>query len=113
DERSLTNFRATRNRLNPFPGPTLTKDLNGFAQATWTITPAWTVKGGLRIDRQKISGSGGAFDLPFLVDPNTNFRSAGTSQFEASSYLFPTQVAPRLGVTWDVTGDGRSKAYAN
>lgn len=122
DERASNNFRAIRNRLNPFPGPTKTKDANAFVQGTWTVTPQWVVKAGVRATRQKIEGSGGAFSLPWhdvLEDTDGDgtldsvLRGPGSTDFSSRKYTFDTVFAPRLGVTFDVTGDGRSKLYAN
>lgn len=133
DYRGAANYRATRNRLNPFPGPTKTKDANAFVQGTWTVNPQWVVKAGVRATRQRIEGSGGAFELPFS---DRNYEILGDSignedsrcdagedcnfgtidapdTFNSRTYTFDTVFAPRLGVTFDVTGDGRSKLYAN
>ena len=38
----------------------------------------------------------------------TNYNSAGTAYID-----FDTQIAPRLGVTWDVLGDSSTKLYAS
>ena len=59
---------------------------NFFIQDTYAVTPRLTVRPGLRYEQQKLVGN--------LED----FKWSGNW-------------APRLGVTYDVTGDGRSKAY--
>jgi hypothetical protein len=112
DQRSATNFRATRNRLNPFPGPTQTKDANAFIGATWSVIPSVVVKAGVRATKQKIEGSGGQFTLPWTDEVNGK-RTPGETNFSSREYEFQTEYAPRVGVSWDMTNDGRSKLYAN
>ena len=113
DKRGATNYRVTRNRFNPFPGETKTSDLNFFAQGTWNVTPRVIIKPGLRVTSQKIEGAGDVFTLPFTVSSADNYRAVGTTTYTTREYKFETEWAPRIGVTWDVTEDGRSKAYVN
>jgi len=117
------NWRSVRARFYPTPPPTTTTDLNFFVQDTWTFHPRWTVKAGVRVTSQEITGSGG-FTLPLseaLVDPDlipnngdeVTVRVPVTTTYIADSYKFDTEFAPRVGLTWDVQGDGRTKLYAN
>ena len=62
--------------------------LSLFAQDTWEIGNRLTIRGGLRWDRQKLIGNLADFTW------NDNF-------------------APRIGGTFDPTGTGRSKIFAN
>ncbi len=112
DYRGAANYRVTRARFYPTPPPTTNKDLSGFVQWTWTVNPNWVVKAGGRITRETVAGSGD-FSLPFQTDPETGLRVPGSTQYNSESYTFPTVFAPRVGVTWDITGDGRTKLYAN
>jgi hypothetical protein len=129
-KRSDTYFRVIRNRFNPLNPPTTTKDTGVFAQATWSMTPRWTLKAGVRMNHQKISGSGD-FTMPFnLFYPDKNNPNSYTlvpasattpadpeaqsiqiGHYVSQSYTFSDVYAPRLGLTWDVTGDGRTKLY--
>ncbi len=112
DYRGGTNWRSVRARFYPTPPPTTTEDLNFFVQDTWSFHPRWTLKAGVRVTSQEITGSGG-FTLPLAIDPGTGARIPVTTPYNADSYKFDTEFAPRVGVTWDVQGDGRTKVYAN
>ena len=59
-----------------------------FAQDTWKVADKVTVRAGVRWDQQKLVGVG-------------------------AGYTFPGGLAPRVGVTYDPTGKGRSKIYGN
>jgi outer membrane receptor protein involved in Fe transport len=59
-----------------------------FLQDTWTIGDRVTFKPGLRYEQQRLVGN--------LED-----------------FQWDGNWAPRLGITWDPTGTGRSKVYAN
>jgi outer membrane receptor protein involved in Fe transport len=104
-------WRTDRGRVSPNAGPTQTKDLAFFVQDTWTFTPKWTLKAGVRAGQQKITGSGD-YSLPFTQDAN-GVRTLVPSTFTAGEYKFDWTLAPRVGLTWDMKGDGRSKAYVN
>jgi hypothetical protein len=108
-------FRTTRGRYNPNPGPTETNDFALFVQDTWTFTPKWTLKAGLRANRQEIKGEGNYTLIPYLDDglrtDASDLRTIPSG--EAGEYKFDWAIAPRVGVTWDMKGDGRSKAYVN
>ncbi|HEX5042007.1 MAG TPA: hypothetical protein VFV75_03825, partial [Candidatus Polarisedimenticolaceae bacterium] len=122
DRRSDTNFRVIRARFYPTPPPTTTEELSFFAQDTWSITPRFNLKLGVRVTQQDIKGAGG-FDIPFTTEsrdldadpltPPVTIRVPGSKTFTGSEYSFDTEIAPRVGATWDVLGNGRSKVYAN
>ncbi len=60
---AVHNWRSIRARFYPTPPPTTTTDLNFFAQDTWSFHPRWTLKAGVRVTSQEITGAGG-FTLP-------------------------------------------------
>jgi Carboxypeptidase regulatory-like domain len=113
----IPQWRSNRGRFNPNPGATSTKDLAIFLQDTWTFTPKWTVKAGVRANRQKISGTG-SYTLNYHYVDGTSEVSPpdgtiGVTPITPGSYTFAWAYAPRIGMTWDAKGDGRSKVYAN
>ncbi|MDO8630349.1 MAG: TonB-dependent receptor, partial [Phycisphaerales bacterium] len=59
-----------------------------FVQDTWNVTPRLTIRPGVRYDQQKLVGN------------LTDFQWDGNW-------------APRVGVIYDFTGDGRSKVFGN
>jgi outer membrane receptor protein involved in Fe transport len=67
---------------------TTQKYFNWFAQDTWQVGDRLTIRPGLRYEQQKIVGT-------------------------VKSFTWKNNYAPRLGVTYDPTGSGKSKIYAN
>lgn len=73
------------------------KDFSLFAQDDWRITPQLTAKLGLRYQRQ--------------VWPALSYTVTGYPE----PYHFPSDgnnIAPRLGLTWDPTGDRKTSVHA-
>jgi outer membrane receptor protein involved in Fe transport len=105
-------FRATRGRYSPDPGPTQTDDLAFFVQDTFTFAQNFTLKAGLRASQQKIKGEGD-YSLTFYYDDGLRTPESSTAPAVAGQYTFDWALAPRIGLTWDATGDGRSKLYVN
>ncbi len=113
-------FRVTRARLGPELPPTQAEELSFFLQDTWTFHPRLNVKAGVRWSQETAEGSG-AFTLPFgtqtFTDPVTGVShrifTPGTSSYTPDSYTFSGNWAPRIGVTWDILGNGKSRAWAN
>jgi len=106
------NFRATRGRYSPDPGPTQTDDVAVFLQDTFTFAHNFTLKAGVRASQQKIKGSGD-YSLQFYYDDGLRTPESATAPALAGHYTFDCALAPRVGLTWDTKGDGRSKLYVN
>jgi outer membrane receptor for ferrienterochelin and colicin len=96
-------FRVTRARLSPEAPATTATERSFFVQDTWQVTPRWTVKGGVRLTEETVKGAG-EFTLTLGGVP---------TDYKPSDYTFDGNIAPRLGVTWDVLGNGKSRLYAN
>ncbi len=97
-------YRVIRARISPEAPPTSAEERNGFIQDTWSITPRWTIKAGVRVTQETIKGSG-KFSL--------TLGTLGTTDYEPTSYTFAGNIAPRVGVIWDVLGNGKSRAWVN
>ena len=108
----LLQWRTTRGRFSPNAGPTQTDDYALFLQDTFTFAQKWTLKAGLRAGQQKITGEGD-YQLQFYYDDGLRTGESQTAPSIAGEYKFDWVLAPRLGLTWDTRGDGRSKAYLN
>jgi hypothetical protein len=115
---SANNFRVTRARIGPQPPATTAEDTNVFMQDTWTVTPRVSIRAGLRWTRETVAGAG-SFTLPFgtqVIDyfgADLRIFTPGTSTYSPDGYTFSGNWAPRIGVAWDVLGNGRSRAWLN
>ena len=67
-----------------------TKNVSAYVQDAWRIVPNFTLNAGVRWESQEVIGRGGV-----------------------TAFKLKKNIAPRVGVTWDVTNNGRSKLYAN
>ncbi len=92
-------------------------DLSVFVQDTWTATPNLTVTYGLRWEGQKqpdpITPPSQVFFSPFIGRTVTNAQ--GTFAFPSDGTI-PSDMKmfqPRLGIAWDVRGDGRDVMRAS
>jgi hypothetical protein len=81
-------FRVTRANLNT-ARPTQQLYTALFVQDTWQVNDRLTILPGLRYEQQDLQGT--------LVD----------------SFKLDNNWAPRIGVTWDPTGQGRWKVFGN
>ena len=80
-------YRVTRANLNSSRA-TLQKYVNFFVQDTWKMNRL-TINPGIRYEQEKLSGT--------LVD----------------DFSLKNNWAPRIGATYDLTGDGRTKVFGN
>ena len=108
------------------------KYLNWFAQDTWQVG-RFTFRPGIRWERQQLNGgqatdelgNGLCFEGESLVGGTANGLGPdgilGSADDGTDGGLTPTTCkftwtnnwSPRLGATWDIRGDGKSKLYAS
>lgn len=84
-------YQMIRGNQNDPNCSTSTKYHSFYVQDAWKITNKITIKAGVRYDYQKMMGGG------------TN----------AIGFTFSGNWAPRLGVTYDLRGDGKTKIYGS
>ena len=72
------------NRISPEAPPTSAEERNGFIQDTWSITPRWTIKAGVRVTQETIKGSG-EFSLTPASKPAALVTGSGASGSGSSS----------------------------
>jgi carboxypeptidase family protein len=115
---NANRFRVVRAGLGPQLPPTKATESAGFMQDIWHLLPRVTIKAGVRLSTEAVQGAG-SFTLPFgtqnitLGGVTNRIFTPGTSTYTPDSYVFAGNLAPRLGVTWDVLGNGKSRAYMN
>ena len=86
------------------------KYLNFFMQDTWQIGHKLTLRPGVRWERQRLIGG----DNPPLCHEGDSIPGAGDGAGDAipCEFTFDNNWSPRLGITYDIKGDGKSKVYA-
>ncbi|HWN68336.1 MAG TPA: TonB-dependent receptor, partial [Haliangium sp.] len=82
---------------------TRTLNLGAFVQDSWTILPNLTAELGLRYERQSL---GAADQIAGLVDPFSGETVGDTA-------VTLNNVAPRAGVIYDWTNEGRSRVFGH
>jgi hypothetical protein len=110
----VTYFRATRGKLTE-AAETDQKYLNLFIQDTWQIGRL-TLRPGVRWERQKLTGIepglNGAPELCFEGDSRPG-AGDGTGAAVPCTFTWDDNLAPRIGATYDIFGNGKSKVYAS
>jgi hypothetical protein len=102
-------YRVQLAEFGPIP-ETHQKYLSFFLQDTWQVGRRLTLRPGLRWERQRLIGGD-----PPLCHPDDSVPGAGDGSGPATAceFTFSNNWGPRLGATWDVLGNGRSKLYAS
>lgn len=86
----LVGTDSAEPRDSLFFSDTITTNVSAFAQDSWSVLPNLTVNLGVRWERQALADVNG--DVRLAINDN---------------------IAPRLGVTFDFTNEGKSKLMAN
>ncbi len=81
-----------------------TLNWSAYLRDSWQIRPNLTLNAGLRYEEQRLRY---AKFLQGIVDPVTGDR------FGKNAVVLKGQFAPRVGMLYDVTKEGRSKVYAH
>jgi hypothetical protein len=100
-------------RANYGPEPLTTQQyLNWFAQDTWQLNNNFTIKAGIRWERQTLVGSD---DPALCFDDEVRVGDGGSGNGNpiACEYTWTNNWSPRVGAIWDPTGNGKAKIYAN
>ncbi len=104
-----TYYRATRGKLRP-TGETTQKYYNAFIQDTWQMGRL-TLRPGIRWERQHLQGVEGQ-GLCHADDTRPGAND-GTGAEIACNYTWNNLWAPRIGGTFDLTGNGKAKLYGS
>jgi len=100
-------------RANFGPAPLTTqKYLNWFAQDTWQLNSNFTIKAGIRWERQQLKGSD---DPPLCFSDEVRVGDGGSGNGTpiACEYTWSNNWSPRIGAIYDISGNGKTKLYAN
>jgi len=95
-------YSVRSNGVNPKRGFTTfgavkTNNIGLFVQDAWTIKDRLTINAGIRTERERVPTYSTGADIPkFGIE-----------------FDFKDKLAPRLGFAYDITGDGRTKAFGS
>lgn len=88
-------------------GDVSTTNLGLFIQDAWAIGSRLTVNLGLRTENESVAPFQPGLDLV------SGLPATGTPVMSEIRFGFRDKLAPRLGVAWDVRGNGKWKAYGS
>ncbi len=93
------------------PAPTTTQKYTSFfLQDTWQIGKRLTIRPGVRYEQQKLVGG----DPPLCHANDTRpGLGDGTGDLIHCNFKWDNNWGPRIGATYDVLGNGRSKLYGS
>jgi hypothetical protein len=102
-------YRVGGANFGPSPDTTQ-KYLSFFLQDTWQVGKHLTLRPGVRWERQRLVGGD-----PPLCHGNDSVPGAGDGTGAAipCEFTFSNNWGPRIGATYDVLGNGKSKVYAS
>ena len=103
-------YRVTRANLNS-GRETTQKYLSFFAQDTWQMGRL-TLRPGVRYEQQELIGSAPPPNICFEGD-SVPGAGDGSGPAKACGFKWSDNWAPRIGLTYDFKGDGRSKLFAS
>jgi hypothetical protein len=83
--------------------PNTDRHYSFYAQDRWTAGPRFTVTAGFRVDYQKVG-----YEDSIRVPEITDGIFPANSTVSGATLVTNTDVAPRLGVTYDITGKGQT-----
>jgi hypothetical protein len=78
-------------------GDVTTTNIGLFIQDAWTINNRLTINAGLRTERERVPAYAAGGDIPKY----------------GLEFKFGDKLAPRVGMAWDIMGDGKWKTYAS
>jgi outer membrane receptor protein involved in Fe transport len=126
-----SRYETSFHQPGPVPGPFLDRDGNllnprGISGQLWILWPDFVELSDFKVDSQSESVEGSLFlqDRIQLLGNLTLDLGVRADSFESTGDLtatdpnlklkfgFGDMVAPRLGVTWDPVGSGRSRVFA-
>ena len=102
-------YRVARANFGPVP-ETKQKYLNLFMQDTWQIGKRLTLRPGIRWERQRLEGGGTPLCHP---DDSRPGAGDGTGTAVPCEITWTNLWSPRIGATYDIAGNGKSKIYAS
>jgi hypothetical protein len=123
-------YRLTGGSFMPPPADTRNRELDLFIQDKWSINSHLTLNLGVRYTREHLSNprnitltsdlTGNPLTTGFFGgipvgsrDPQTGELIGAPGQFFGADYRFPDEWSPRVGLSWDMYGNGKSKLYAS
>lgn len=106
-------YNVTRTAFQPLGEYTNAKEKNAFVQATWDIRKNLTLKLGARWTEQTLKGAG-TFTLPIsLLESSGQPVGVGETTYAPKEYTFDSEIAPRVGISWDIFSNGKHKLFGN